>query len=148
MPITKINYTNIMSYAVIQTGGKQYKVKSGEILKIEKLPLSKPDSKIEFKEILAYGDKKIIEIGTPIVQGAKVEANLIKNSKNRTVLIFKKRRRQNSRRKNGHRQEYSMIKINKIFSKDGKILSEAEKITKPSKKEVVKKEAAKKEVSK
>ena len=137
-----------MSYAVIQTGGKQYKVKSGEILKIEKLPLSKPDSKIEFKEILAYGDKKIIEIGTPIVQGAKVEANLIKNSKNRTVLIFKKRRRQNSRRKNGHRQEYSMIKINKIFSKDGKILSEAEKITKPSKKEVVKKEAAKKEVSK
>jgi len=137
-----------MSYAVIQTGGKQYKVKSGEILKIEKLPLSKPDSKIEFKEILAYGDKKIIEIGSPIVQGAKVEANLIKNSKNRTVLIFKKRRRQNSRRKNGHRQEYSMIKINKIFSKDGKILSEAEKITKPSKKEVVKKEAAKKEVSK
>ena len=77
-----------MSYAVIQTGGKQYKVKSGEILKIEKLPVSKPDSKIEFKEILAYGDKKIIEIGTPIVQGAKVEANLIKNSKNRTVLIF------------------------------------------------------------
>ena len=137
-----------MSYAVIQTGGKQYKVKSGEILKIEKLPLSKPDSKIEFKEILAYGDKKIIEIGSPIVQGAKVEANLIKNSKNRTVLIFKKRRRQNSRRKNGHRQEYSMIRINKIFSKDGKILSEAEKITKPSKKEVVKKEAAKKEVSK
>ncbi len=95
-----------MSYAVIQTGGKQYKVKSGEILKIEKLPESKPDSKIEFKEILAYGDNKVIEIGSPIVQGAKVEANLIKNSKKRTVLIFKKRRRQNSRRKNGHRQEY------------------------------------------
>ncbi len=123
-----------MSYAVIQTGGKQYKVKSGEILKIEKLPDSKADSKIEFKEILAYGDSKTIEVGTPIVQGAKVEANLIKNSKNRTILIFKKRRRQNSRRKNGHRQEYSMIRINKIFSKDGKILSEAEKITKPSKK--------------
>ncbi|MBD1174155.1 50S ribosomal protein L21 [Pelagibacterales bacterium SAG-MED01] len=132
-----------MSYAVIQTGGKQYKVKSGEILKIEKLPDSKPDSKIEFKEILAYGDKKIIEIGTPIVQGAKVEAILIKNSKNRTVLIFKKRRRQNSRRKNGHRQEYSMIRINKIFSKDGKILSEVEKISKPPKKEVAKKEASK-----
>ena len=131
-----------MSYAVIQTGGKQYKVKSGEILKIEKLPDSKPDSKIEFKEILAYGDNKIIEVGTPTVQGAKVEANLIKNSKNRTVLIFKKRRRQNSRRKNGHRQQYSMIKINKIFSKDGKILSEAEKITKTSKKEVLKKEVS------
>jgi large subunit ribosomal protein L21 len=116
-----------MSYAVIQTGGKQYKVKSGEILKIEKLPDSKPETKIEFKEILAYGDDKVIEVGTPTVSGAKVEAELIKNGKNRTVLIFKKRRRQNSRRKNGHRQEYSMIRISKIFSKDGKVLSEAEK---------------------
>ena len=132
-----------MSYAVIQTGGKQYKVKSGEILKIEKIPGSKDDTKIEFKEILAYGDNKEIEVGSPVVQGAKVEANLIKNSKNRTVLIFKKRRRQNSRRKNGHRQEYSMIRINKIFSKDGKVLSEAEKISKPSKKDTSKKEMSK-----
>ncbi len=122
-----------MSYAVIKTGGKQYKVKSGEILKVEKLPDSKPDTKIEFKEVLAYGDDKIIEIGTPNVHGAKVEADLIKNNKNRTVLIFKKRRRQNSRRKNGHRQEYSMIRINKIFSKDGKLISEAGKIVKTSK---------------
>ena len=132
-----------MSYAVIQTGGKQYKVKSGEILKIEKLPDSKSDTKIEFNDILAYGDNKVIEIGSPSIQGAKVEANLIKNSKNRTVLIFKKRRRQNSRRKNGHRQEYSMVKINKIFSKDGKILSEAEKISKPTKKDPTKKELKK-----
>ena len=132
-----------MSFAVIQSGGKQYKVKSGEILKIERLPDSKENSKIEFKDILAYGDNKIIEIGTPIVQGAKVEADLLKNSKNRTVLVFKKRRRQNSRRKNGHRQQFSMIRINKIFSKDGKVLSEAEKISKPSKKEVSKKEANK-----
>ena len=132
-----------MSYAVIQTGGKQYKVKSGEIIKIEKLPDSKQDTKIEFKEILAYGDNKMIEVGSPVVQGAKVEANLIKNSKNRTILIFKKRRRQNSRRKNGHRQEFSLIKINKIFSKDGKILSEAEKISKISKKVAPKKEASK-----
>jgi large subunit ribosomal protein L21 len=122
-----------MSYAVIQTGGKQYKVASGEILKIEKLPNSKPDTKIEFKEILAYGNEKEIEIGSPMVQGAKVEANLIKNSKNRTILIFKKRRRQNSRRKNGHRQQYSMIRINKIFSKDGKILSEAKEVSKATK---------------
>ncbi len=132
-----------MSYAVIQTGGKQYKVKSGEIIKIEKLPDSKPDTKIEFKEILAYGDNKMIEVGAPTVQGARVEADLIKNSKKRTVLIFKKRRRQNSRRKNGHRQEYSMIKIKKIFSKDGKVLSEAEKISKPSKKVEAKKEVIK-----
>ncbi len=127
-----------MSYAVIKTGGKQYKVKSGEILKIEKLPDSKPDSKIEFNEILAYGDNKSLEIGAPIIKGAKVEADLIKNSKNRTILIFKKRRRHNSRRKNGHRQEYSMVRINKIFSKEGKVLSEAEKISKTSKKDEVK----------
>ena len=116
-----------MSYAIIQTGGKQYKVKSGEILKVEKLPGSKLETKIEFKEILAYGDEKIIELGAPTVAGAKVEAELIKNAKNKTILVFKKRRRHNSRRKNGHRQEYSMIRINKIFSKDGKVLSEAEK---------------------
>ena len=123
-----------MSYAVIKTGGKQYKIKSGEILKIEKLPDSKPETKIEFNEILAYGDDKSIEIGTPNVEGAKVEADLIKNGKDRTILIFKKRRRQNSRRKNGHRQEHTMIRINKIFSKDGKVLSEAEKIVKQTKK--------------
>ena len=132
-----------MSYSVIQTGGKQYKVKAGEIIKIEKLEELKSEAKIEFKEILAYGDDKSIEIGSPIIEGAKVEASLIKNGKDRTILIFKKRRRKNSRRKNGHRQEFSMIRINKIFSKDGKVLSEAEKISKPSKKEVFKKEAGK-----
>ena len=122
-----------MSFAVIQTGGKQYKVKAGEILKIEKLDNLKANSKIEFKEVLAYGDDKIAEIGAPNIDGAKVEANLVKNGKNRTVLIFKKRRRKNSRRKNGHRQEFSLIKINKIFSKDGKILSEASKAPKVTK---------------
>ena len=132
-----------MSYAVIKTGGKQYKVKAGEILKVEKLQESKPESKLDFKEILAYGDDANIEIGTPLVKGAKVEANLIKNSKNRTVLIFKKRRRKNSRRKNGHRQQFSLIRVNKIMSKDGKVLSEAEKITKVSKKKEEKKTTTK-----
>ena len=119
-----------MSFAVIQTGGKQYKVKVGEIIKVEKLEDSKPETKVEFKEILAYGDDKNIELGEPTISGAKVEADLIKNSKNRTILIFKKRRRKNSRRKNGHRQQFSLIRINKIFSKDGKVISEAEKIKK------------------
>ena len=122
-----------MSFAVIQTGGKQYKVKAGEILKIEKLDNLKTNSKIEFKEVLAYGDDKSAEIGAPKIDGAKVEANLVKNGKNRTVLIFKKRRRKNSRRKNGHRQEFSLIKINKIFSKDGKILSESSNTPKATK---------------
>ena len=127
-----------MSYAVIQTGGKQYKVSAGEILKVEKLADSSPETKVEFKEILAYGDDKNIELGEPTVSGAKVEAELLKNGKERTVLIFKKRRRKNSRRKNGHRQQFSLIRINKIFSKDGKVLSEAEKMKKS---EVVVKEA-------
>ena len=68
-----------MSFAVLQTGGKQYKVKAGEIIKIEKLKDSKPDTKIEFKEILAYGDEKNLELGSPMINGAKVEAELIKN---------------------------------------------------------------------
>ena len=132
-----------MSFAVIQTGGKQYKVKASEILKIEKLENLKSDNKIEFKEILAYGDDKTIEIGAPFVDGAKVEAKLIKNGKNRTVLIFKKRRRKNSRRKNGHRQQYSLIKISKIFSKDGSVISEIKKTVNPTKK-IIKKEEPKK----
>ena len=130
-----------MTFAVIQTGGKQYKVKASDILKIEKLDDAK--EKIEFNDVLAYGDNNSLEVGAPFIKGAKVEAQLIKNGKNRTVLVFKKRRRQNSRRKNGHRQKYSLIRINKIFSKDGKVLSEAEKVSKTPKKEEVKKAISK-----
>ena len=124
-----------MSFAVIKTGGKQYKVQAGEIIKIERLEDSKPETKLEFNEVLAYGDDKNLELGEPTISGAKVEADLIKNGKNRTVLIFKKRRRKNSRRKNGHRQQFSLIRINKIFAKDGKIISEAE-IKKETSKEI------------
>ena len=124
-----------MSFAVIKTGGKQYKVQAGEIIKIERLEDSKPETKLEFNEVLAYGDDKNLELGEPTISGAKVEADLIKNGKNRTVLIFKKRRRKNSRRKNGHRQQFSLIRINKIFAKDGKIISEAE-IKKEASKEI------------
>ena len=119
-----------MSFAITQTGGKQYKVKASEILKIEQIQNLKPESKIEFNEILAYGDDKSLEIGSPLIKGAKVEAELLKNGKNRTILVFKKRRRKNSRRKNGHRQLFSLIKIKKIFSKDGSLLSESKKVEK------------------
>ena len=127
-----------MSFAIIQTGGKQYKVKASEILKIEKLENLKPESKIEFNEILAYGNDKNVEIGSPLVKGAKVEAELLKSGKNRTVLIIKKRRRKNSRRKNGHRQLFSLVKIKKIFSKDGSILSEVKKEEKKELKKEIK----------
>ena len=129
-----------MSFAIFKTGGKQYKVQANEILKIEKIENSE-GTKIEFKEILAYGDKKDVELGSPIIKGAKIEAELIKNSKERTVLVFKKRRRKNSRKKYGHRQPFTLIKISKIFSKDGKVLAEAEKKVKKQvelKKEVIK----------
>ena len=128
-----------MSFAVIQTGGKQYKVKAGEIIKIEKLENSKAETKVEFKEILAYGDENNLELGEPTISGAKVEADLIKNGKNRTILIFKKRRRKNSRRKNGHRQKYSLIKINKIFAKDGVIINDISENKKKTKEEKISK---------
>jgi len=115
-----------MSFAVIQTGGKQYRVQTSDIIKIERLK-TKKSGIIQFDKILAYGNDKTVEVGTPTVEGAKVEAEIIKNGKNRTILIFKKRRRKNSRRKNGHRQQYSLIKINKIFAKDGAVFAEAKK---------------------
>ena len=68
-----------MSFAVIKTGGKQYKVQAGEIIKIERLEDSKPETKLEFNEVLAYGDDKNLELGEPTISGAKVEADLIEN---------------------------------------------------------------------
>ena len=135
-----------MSFAIFKTGGKQYKVQASEILKIEKLELHK-DNKIEFNEILAYGDKGNVELGFPLIKGAKIEAELIKNSKERTVLVFKKRRRKNSRKKYGHRQPFTLIRINKIFSKDGKILDSAEKKTEKTLK-VIKEDEKKKTIIK
>ena len=121
-----------MSFAIIQTGGKQYKVSASEILKVERL--ENPEGKtVEFKNVLFLNDDKSIEIGSPNIQGAKVEATVLKNTKNKTILVFKKRRRKNSRKKYGHRQPISLIRITKIFSKDGKLISEAtpqKKITK------------------
>ena len=113
-----------MSFAIIQTGGKQYKVSASKILKIERLN-NQVGKTVEFKNILFLNDGKNTEIGNPIIEGAKVEATILKNTKNRTVLVFKKRRRKNSRRKYGHRQPISLIKITKIFSKEGKIIADA-----------------------
>ena len=114
-----------MSFAVIQTGGKQYKVSASEILKIERLN-NQEGKTVEFKNVLFLNDDKTTEIGNPNIQGAKVEATILKNTKNKTVLVFKKRRRKNSRKKYGHRQPISLIRITKIFSKNGKLISQAE----------------------
>jgi len=113
-----------MSFAVIQTGGKQYKVSASEILKVEKLEQAEGKT-VEFKNVLFLNDDKTTEIGNPNIQGAKVEATILKNTKNKTILVFKKRRRKNSRKKYGHRQPISLVRITKIFSKDGKLIAEA-----------------------
>ena len=132
-----------MSFAVIQTGGKQYKVSTSEILKIERLD-NEEGKTVEFKNVLFLNDDKTTEIGNPNIQGAKVEATILKNIKNKTILVFKKRRRKNSRKKYGHRQPVSLIRITKIFSKDGKLISEASPQKKLTK-EIVKGEKARKD---
>ena len=113
-----------MSFAIIETGGKQYKVSASKILEVEKLDAEKGKT-IKFKNVLLLNDDKTTEIGSPNIDGATVEAKLLDNVKDRTVLIFHKRRRKNSRKKNGHRQRHSKIQITKILSKDGKIIDEA-----------------------
>ena len=127
-----------MSFAIIETGGKQYKVSASKILEIEKLD-AKVGETIKFQNVLLLSDDKTTEVGSPSIDGAMVEAKLLDNVKDRTVLIFNKRRRKHSRKKNGHRQRHSKIQITKIMSKGGKVIDEA-KVT------VAKKEA-KKEIS-
>ena len=114
-----------MSFALIETGGKQYKVFASKILEIEKLE-TEVGKTIQFKNVLLLKDDKGTEIGNPNIDGAIVEAKLLENVKDRTVLVFHKRRRKHSRKKNGHRQRHSKIQITKILSKDGKIIAQAE----------------------
>ena len=112
-----------MSFAIIETGGKQYKVAASNILKVEKLNIPK-GKKVEFKKVLLLNDDKNTEIGNPTIAGASVEALLLDNIKDKKILVFKKRRRQNSRKRYGHRQPLSKIQIIKILSKGGKVVSE------------------------
>jgi len=113
-----------MSFAIIETGGKQYKVSASKILEIEKLDAKVGDI-VKFKNVLLLNDDKTTEVGSPSISGATVEAKLLDNVKDRTVLIFHKRRRKHSRKKNGHRQRHSKIQITKILSKDGKLIADA-----------------------
>ena len=123
-----------MSFAIIETGGKQYKVSASKILEIEKLDAKKGEI-IKFKNVLLLNDDKSTEIGNPSVEGAMVEAKLLDNVKDRTILVFHKRRRKNSRKKNGHRQQHSKIQITKILAKGGKVIDETKVV---EKKKVVK----------
>ena len=113
-----------MSFAIIETGGKQYKVSASKILKIEKID-AEVGKTLKFKNVLLLNDDKNTEVGSPNIEGASVEAMLLENVKDRTILVFHKRRRKHSRKKNGHRQRHSKIQITKILSKDGKLIAGA-----------------------
>ena len=131
-----------MSFAIFETGGKQYKASASKIIEIEKLD-AEIGKTIQFKNVLLLNDSKTTEVGSPKIDGAIVEAKLLDNVKDRTVLIFHKRRRKHSRKKNGHRQRHSKIQITKIMSKGGKVIDEAKSVA-PKKEILSKKKTEKK----
>ncbi len=96
-------------FAVIKSGGKQYRVASNAIITVERM-LGEKGDKVEFGEVLMMGDK----IGAPLLSGVKVTGTVVEHNRNDTVIVFKKKRRQNYRRKNGHRQHQTVIKIDEI----------------------------------
>ena len=99
-------------YAVIKTGGKQYKVTPGYVVKVEKIA-GEEGKEVIFNEVLALGET----VGTPLVAGASVKATVLKQAKDAKVIIFKKKRRHNYRRKNGHRQQITLVKITDVCGK-------------------------------
>ena len=113
-----------MTFAVIHTGGKQYKVSANDTLRLEKLSVEEGQI-VNFDQVLLTNKDDDIDIGFPLLEGAKVEGIIFRQTKNKTVIAFTKRRRQNSRRRKGHRQKISVVQIMKIFGKNGKLLSEA-----------------------
>ncbi len=99
-------------YAVVRTGGKQYKVSEGDLLKVEKLDGAVGET-VELNEVLMVGGEKV-SIGTPLVPSASVVGKIIQQGKDKKILVFKSKRRKNSRKLNGHRQRITVLKIEKI----------------------------------
>lgn len=102
-------------YAVIKTGGKQYRVSEGETIQVEKLP-GDPGDKINFDDVLLVGGGDATKVGQPTVKGAAVTAEILSQDRGPKIIVFKMRRRKNYRRKAGHRQPYTRIKITSIKS--------------------------------
>ena len=102
-----------MNYAVIKTGGKQHKVEEGEIISIEKLNAEEGD-KVEFGEVLAIKSEGKLQVGSPVIDGAKVTGTVLSQEKDKKVVIIKMRRRQDYRSKQGHRQKLTKVKIDSI----------------------------------
>jgi len=102
-----------MTHAIIETGGKQYRVKEGDVIFIEKLPVE-ADEKVTFENVLAITDENDSKIGAPYVEGATVEASVVKNGKSRKIIVYKMHAKKGYRRKQGHRQPYTKVQIEKI----------------------------------
>ena len=102
-------------YAIIQTGGKQYKVKEGDKVSVEKLA-SEPQAKISLNEVLLVGGNGYLQVGNPFLLGAEVEAQVLEQIKGDKILIFKKKKRKGYRKKQGHRQLYTILQIKKIVA--------------------------------
>ncbi len=100
-------------YAVIETGGKQYQVKEGDVVFIEKLS-AEADETVTFDKIVAVGADDGIKIGTPYVDGAKVEAKVIKNGKSKKITVFTYKPKKGEKRKQGHRQPYTQVRIEAV----------------------------------
>lgn len=115
-------------FAVIKTGGKQYRVMPGDILTVEKLPVANGDH-FDFTEVLMLSDGKQVQLGTPVVDGAVVKGRVINQERGDKVIVFKKKRRHNYRRKNGHRQYLTAIQIVEIAAKG--MSGKAEKLLEP-----------------
>ena len=100
-------------YAVLKTGGKQYRVQEGDVIYVEKLN-AEVESTVELNEVLAVGTEEGIKVGTPVVEGAKVVAKVAAQGKAKKVIVFKYKSKKDYRRKNGHRQPYTKLVIEKI----------------------------------
>ena len=143
-------------YAVIKTGGKQYRVAPNEVLKVERLPVE-AGRRIAFNEVLAVDAGAGLKVGAPMVAGAMVTAMVVEQTHAPTILVFKKKRRHNYRRKNGHRQDLTVIRISEILTEGRQPSAEPEAApaeeakqtrAKPAKKAADKKPAAKKAAAK
>ncbi len=100
-------------YAIIETGGKQYRVQEGDSLYVEKLDVNEGDT-VEFEKVLAISKDQQLTVGTPYVANAKVSATVVENGKHPKIVIFKYKSKKNYRKKKGHRQPYTKVKIEKI----------------------------------
>lgn len=104
-----------MPYAVIRTGGKQYRVAPGDVIRVEKLA-GEPGTEVEFTEVLMTEDDGTIHVGTPLLAGARVTAQVTGQGKAKKILVFKKKRRKNYRRHHGHRQQFTAVRVTQIES--------------------------------